>query len=194
MDPTGDAAAAAAAELDPLANATLVPRLSRRARRSGRDSAREQAEETRAAFDPRPHGQASFGRTTGIIAVVIIATTTTDGHAVVVVATVRRPATKTTLVDPSSRDIECQQTPRPAPAPPFDASHARIICSTTEVAISSLTDSELGEHVEALKRTERLAREALEYWSKMRESALGDKEAFEGVIENLVGFVKKSRR
>ena len=38
------------------------------------------------------------------------------------------------------------------------------------------------------------AREVLEFWLKRKDAALGDKEAFEGVIENLVRHARRVRK
>ena len=59
--------------------------------------------------------------------------------------------------------------------------------------MQGFTDDELRSHLEVLQSSISRADEVQEYWSKRKESALGDKEAFEGVIENLVGFVQKSK-
>lgn len=59
--------------------------------------------------------------------------------------------------------------------------------------MSGYTDEELGEHVNRLEQLIAQASEVLEYWLTRRDGAVGDKEVFEGVIENLVGFVKKNR-
>lgn len=78
--------------------------------------------------------------------------------------------------------------------PNFDMNAAGLLCSTTEVALSNLTDDELKTHIATLDDLNKKAGEVLEYWLKRKDSAVGDKEAFEGVIENLVGFVKKSKQ
>lgn len=57
-----------------------------------------------------------------------------------------------------------------------------------------MDDSELKEHVALVIRLEARGQEALEYWSKRKEGAIKEKEAFEGVIENLVKHARKSRR
>ncbi|KAJ9646448.1 hypothetical protein H2199_002497 [Coniosporium tulheliwenetii] len=55
------------------------------------------------------------------------------------------------------------------------------------------TDEELEAHVARLKELQIRASEVLEYWLKLKDSAMGDKDAFEGVIENLVKHAKKVR-
>lgn len=81
----------------------------------------------------------------------------------------------------------------PAPPPDFDANAAGLVAGTTEAAMSGFSDDELKLHVARLEELIGSASEVLEYWLKRKDSAVGDKEAFEGVIENLVGFVRKNR-
>lgn len=69
-----------------------------------------------------------------------------------------------------------------------------MLSATTVAALSNMTDGELQMHVKKLEEANAKASEVLEYWLKRRDSALGDKEAFEGVIENLVKHARKSRR
>jgi len=69
-----------------------------------------------------------------------------------------------------------------------------MLCSTTEAALSNFTDEELRNHVKRLAELRERAEEVFGYWTKRMESALGDKEAFEGVIENLVMHAKKVRK
>lgn len=48
-----------------------------------------------------------------------------------------------------------------------------------------------------MKRLEELqgaAKDALEYWTKKTDETIGDREAFEGVIENLVKHARKVRK
>jgi hypothetical protein len=47
------------------------------------------------------------------------------------------------------------------------------------------------KRLEALKGA---ANEALEYWTKKTDETIGDREAFEGVIENLVKHARKVRK
>lgn len=57
-----------------------------------------------------------------------------------------------------------------------------------------MADSELRAHVNRLEELTNEASEVLEYWLKRRASALEDKEAFEGVIENLVKHARRVRK
>lgn len=81
----------------------------------------------------------------------------------------------------------------PAPPPEFNANEAVMLAKTTETATEAYSDDELKAHVRRLEELINDASLVLEYWVKRKESAVGDKEAFEGVIENLVGFVKSRR-
>ena len=83
---------------------------------------------------------------------------------------------------------------RLAEIPEFDSGAASIFCSTTETALQNFTDDELRTHVRHLHELQAQAVAALDYWQKQSDSALGEKEAFEAVIENLVKHAKKARR
>jgi len=91
------------------------------------------------------------------------------------------------------RDDRSLERRGPPPPPEFDANNATLLASTTDAAMSGFSDDELKLHVERLEDLIKQASDALEYWLKRRDSAVGDKEAFEGVIENLVGFVRRNR-
>ena len=81
------------------------------------------------------------------------------------------------------------------PSPPeLDLQATKMLCSTTDAALSNMTDSELQLHEKKLEDMTTKASEVLEYWLKRRDSALGDKEAFEGVIENLVKHARRVRK
>jgi hypothetical protein len=81
----------------------------------------------------------------------------------------------------------------PPPPPELDISSTTMLCSTTDAALQNLTEQELEEHVERLKDLAVRANEVFDYWQKRMESALGDKDAFEQVIESLVAHAKKLR-
>ncbi|KAL1647722.1 hypothetical protein SLS58_002523 [Diplodia intermedia] len=82
----------------------------------------------------------------------------------------------------------------PPPPPEFDITAVTMLCSTTDAALQNFTAGELEAHVRTLRELQRRADEVLDYWTKRKESAIGDKEAFEGVIENLVKHAKKVRK
>lgn len=60
------------------------------------------------------------------------------------------------------------------------------LCVTTDEKIDGLTDEELRAHVREVEGLMGRTGELLQYWVKRREGAVREKEAFEGVIENLV--------
>ncbi|KAI7172909.1 hypothetical protein KC324_g10616 [Hortaea werneckii] len=81
----------------------------------------------------------------------------------------------------------------PAPPPDFDTNAAALLCSTTEQALFVYSDAELKDHVFTLEVLNKTASEVLEYWLLRKDEGVKEKEALEGVIENLVGFVKGRR-
>ncbi len=80
------------------------------------------------------------------------------------------------------------------PAPELDLVATRMLCTITDAALSCFTDEELKAHIQKLQQLTSRAGEVLEYWLKRKDGALGDKEAFEGVIENLVKHARKVRK
>ena len=98
----------------------------------------------------------------------------------------------------ASIDSSTSKQPRrrkgPAPPPELDLAMTKLLCSTTDAALSNLTDDELKAHVSQLEELTSRASEVLEYWLRRKDEALGDKEAFEGVVENLVKHARKVRK
>jgi len=82
----------------------------------------------------------------------------------------------------------------PPAAPHFDLVSARRLCMITDEALRGFTMAELEEHVKKLASLQDAAKEVLEYWTKRTDEKLGDREAFEGVIENLVKHARKVRK
>jgi hypothetical protein len=82
----------------------------------------------------------------------------------------------------------------PPPQPELDLVAARHLCQTTDEALDGMTDEELKVHIAKLEGLEEAAKEALEYWKKRTDEKIGDREAFEGVIENLVKHARKVRK
>lgn len=82
----------------------------------------------------------------------------------------------------------------PAPPPDLDTNGARMVCSTTDTALKGFRDDEIRKHVDLLEDMKQRASQLLEYWLIQRDSANGDREAFEEVIENLVKHAKKVRK
>jgi len=78
--------------------------------------------------------------------------------------------------------------------PDFDTSAAMRIAQTTESRLNGMEDEELKEHVRLLVSLTQKGDEALEYWQSLKDGALKEKEAFEGVIENLVKHARKTRK
>lgn len=68
------------------------------------------------------------------------------------------------------------------------------LCATTDAALDNLTDAELQAHVSDLQRASQRASAVLEYWTKRFDGLVGEKEAFEGVIENLVSHARRVRK
>lgn len=64
----------------------------------------------------------------------------------------------------------------------------------TDEALNGLTMEELVEHTKKLEGMKGLAAEVLDYWTRRTDEKLGDREAFEGVIENLVKHARKTRK
>lgn len=101
--------------------------------------------------------------------------------------------TSSASVDQSSSGKSRKKKGPPLP-PELDLQATKMLCATTEAALSNMTDSELRTHVQRLEEANAKASHVLEYWLKKRDSALGDKEAFEGVIENLVKHARRVRK
>ncbi|KAK3372459.1 hypothetical protein B0H63DRAFT_484935 [Podospora didyma] len=76
----------------------------------------------------------------------------------------------------------------------FDLMTARQLCTATDEALQGMTEKELKEHIAKLEEMEGTAKAVLEYWQKRTDEKLGDREAFEGVIENLVKHARKVRK
>jgi len=82
----------------------------------------------------------------------------------------------------------------PPPAPQLDLVSVRQLCTITDEALHGLTIEELEQHVKKLEDMQGTAKEVLDYWTKRTDEKLGDREAFEGVIENLVKHARKVRK
>lgn len=89
---------------------------------------------------------------------------------------------------PSSRHRRGQ----PA-VPALDLSAVRRLCATTDAALDGLTDEEMQQHVNMLEEMTVRAGEVLEHWLKRRDGQVGEKEAYDGVIENLVKHARQVR-
>ncbi|MCJ1479198.1 hypothetical protein MMC13_007882 [Lambiella insularis] len=100
----------------------------------------------------------------------------------------------TTTASASTTKSASKRRKGPPPAPEFDLVAVRQMCTTTEAALERLDDAELRAHVSRLEELTHRGKEALQYWVKRKEGAVGDKEVFEGVIENLVRHARKVRK
>lgn len=110
------------------------------------------------------------------------------------VSRVRQEANgSTTSVDSKGKPTASKKK-GPPPVPDLDLVSAKQLCTTTEEALNGMTDEELKAHVARLKEMEGIAKEVLEYWTKKTDEKIGDREAFEGVIENLVKHARKVRK
>lgn len=81
-----------------------------------------------------------------------------------------------------------------APPPEFDLVAARQLCTTTDEALDGMTDEELQAHVQRLQGLDGTANAVLEYWKTRTDEQIAEREAFEGVIENLVKHARKTRK
>ncbi|CAK7201433.1 hypothetical protein SEUCBS139899_004137 [Sporothrix eucalyptigena] len=82
----------------------------------------------------------------------------------------------------------------PPPPPDLDLVAGQQLCMTTDEALDGMTDDEITAHVKKLAALEESAKEVLEYWTKRTDEKIGDREAFEGVIESLVAHARKTRK
>jgi hypothetical protein len=100
-------------------------------------------------------------------------------------------ASKTKSSSRSKKTSSRDSADRP---PDFDVAAARRLAQTTQERIDGLDDAELERHVKELVSMGEKGREYLGYWERRVVEAGREKEAFEGVIENLVSFARKSRK
>jgi len=82
----------------------------------------------------------------------------------------------------------------PAPPPEFDLGATRYLCATTDADLETFSDADLLSHVKILEALETRGKEVLQYWLRRKEMAVGEKEAFDGVIENLVRHARRVRK
>ncbi|KIV96792.1 hypothetical protein PV10_00609 [Exophiala mesophila] len=85
--------------------------------------------------------------------------------------------------------------PKGPPAPPdLDLVAVKRLCATTDEKLEGFTEEELQAHVKELQATSEKTSDTLEYWLKKRDGLRKEKEAFEGVIENLVRHARRVRK
>ena len=63
----------------------------------------------------------------------------------------------------------------------------------TETALLGLSEQELAAHVSRLQDVTARAGQVLEYWLRRKDEVVGEREAFEGVIESLVRHARRVR-
>ncbi|RHZ55509.1 DUF5102 domain-containing protein [Aspergillus thermomutatus] len=95
-----------------------------------------------------------------------------------------------TTSGPAARHRTSRRRDR-SPPPELDLSAVRRLCATTDAALDGLTDTELRGHVNELEQVTLRASSVLEYWLKRRDGLVSEREAFEGVIENLVNHARR---
>ncbi|KAG7122146.1 hypothetical protein HYQ44_003044 [Verticillium longisporum] len=103
----------------------------------------------------------------------------------------------TTSLDSSGnakRPTSMSQRKGPPLTPELDLVAGRQLATTTEEALNGMTDDELKTHNRKLEALENVAKEVLEHWTKKTDEKIGDREAFEAVIENLVKHAQKTRK
>jgi hypothetical protein len=102
---------------------------------------------------------------------------------------------RTSMDSSQSQSRTKSRKPRgPAPPPELDLTAVRRICATTDEKLDGFDDEELKEHVVELQSLIEKTNELLAYWLKRRDGARKEKEAFEGVIENLVRHARRVRK
>ena len=104
-------------------------------------------------------------------------------------------STQSAPIGVAKRGRERPKSMKPGPPPPpvLDLNAVQRICSTTDEKLAGFTDEELQNHVKDLEDLTEKTSQLLEYWLKRRDGLRKEKEAFEGVIENLVRHAKRVR-
>ncbi|EFX01737.1 hypothetical protein CMQ_8203 [Grosmannia clavigera kw1407] len=114
------------------------------------------------------------------------------------VARLKQPGANTSNTSVDSQGRPAANTSRkrkgPPPPPALDLVAAEQLCATTDEALDGMTDDELRGHLDRLQALELTARAVLDFWTKRTDEKIGDREAFEGVIENLVAHARKTRK
>jgi len=119
--------------------------------------------------------------------------TSTDSRSIARLKNDEGNASSTSL-DSQGKPSQSKRRKGPPPPPELDLVSSRQLCSITDEALNGLTMEELQAHVAKLENMQGLANEVLDYWTKRTDEMLGDREAFEGVIENLVKHARKVRK
>ena len=82
----------------------------------------------------------------------------------------------------------------PPPPPDFNGTEVHMICNKTAADLESMTQDDLQAHVKRLEELFDVGKDVLQYWIRRKEAAVGEKEAFDGVIENLVRHARRVRK
>lgn len=82
----------------------------------------------------------------------------------------------------------------PPPPPEFNGTEVHLICNKTAADLEGMTDVHLQAHVKRLEELFDVGKDVLQYWIRRKEAAVGEKEAFDGVIENLVRHARRVRK
>lgn len=99
-----------------------------------------------------------------------------------------------TQSSPNARASRSRRSKGPPPPPALDLAAVKRLCATTDEKLNGFTDRELQAHVKELEVVTEKTSELLEYWLKRRDGLRKEKEAFEGVIENLVRHARRVRK
>ncbi|EYE98020.1 DUF5102 domain-containing protein [Aspergillus ruber CBS 135680] len=121
-------------------------------------------------------------------------TTSTVTSATAASTTQSSTTTSTAQQQQTKSTTSYSRSRQPQPPPDLDLSSVGRLCSTTDAALSGLTDPELQSHVDELHGVTQTANAVLEYWLKRYDELVKEKEAFEGVIENLVSHARRVRK
>lgn len=93
----------------------------------------------------------------------------------------------------NARSNRGRRSKAPPPPPELDLVAVKRLCATTDEKLDGFTDEELQAHVRELQLMTEKTAALLEYWLKRRDGLRKEKEAFEGVIENLVRHARRVR-
>ncbi|EAS33510.3 uncharacterized protein CIMG_04534 [Coccidioides immitis RS] len=104
-----------------------------------------------------------------------------------------RSSTSTDTRRSGSRNRPSRRRRGQPSAPELDLSAVRRLCATTDAALDGFTDEEMQQHIKILEEMTVRASGVLEYWLKKRDGQVGEKEAYNGVIENLVKHARQVR-
>ena len=96
--------------------------------------------------------------------------------------------------DSKSGKRSSRARPGPPPPPDLDLVETRRVLATTIEALQGFEDLELKNHLKRLEEFKEKLAEVEKYWIERCDGARREKEAFEAVIENLVGYARRVRK